>query len=150
MHARIDSVLAQIGLWELRGRAPNALSGGEQKRLALAAALAMRPDILLLDEPAGGLDPCGRAEMLAALDMLNGTIVMAESDPEIAARADRVLVLHEGRFRLEGTPDEVFRDVGRLDSIGAPVPPAARLAAQIGADFVTREGALAALRRGAV
>src|SRR5262249_12092501 len=64
---RVAWALDAVDMTTLRTRSPGALSGGQQKRLALAAALAIRPDILLLDEPSGGLDPSGRGEILAAL-----------------------------------------------------------------------------------
>lgn len=133
IRARVDEVLATFRLQHARQRAPGELSGGEQKRLALASVLAMRPGVIVLDEPMGGLDPVGRGEVLAALAGLrsdhSAAIVMTESDPEaVAAFADRLLVLHEGRAALEGSPGEVFAQVERLDRLGVAVPQLARLA----------------------
>jgi energy-coupling factor transporter ATP-binding protein EcfA2 len=151
MRARIDWALSVTGLSDQRSRAPGTLSGGQQKRLMLAVTLAMRPDVLLLDEPVSSLDPKGRAEVLAAIADLRArqamTVIMAENHADaVAAFADRVLVLHEGSIARAGTPHEVFIDTEWLDSIGAPVPPAARLARALGRDdFVTAEGAAAAL-----
>ena len=145
---RVEWALNAVDMAACRDRPPGMLSGGQQKRVALAAALAMRPDILLLDEPSGGLDPEGRAEILAALAQLKGvypvTIVMAENDADVVAEfADRIIVLHDGKLAREGTAPQVFRDTAWLDEIGAPVPPAARLAALLRErwphlDFVTR------------
>ena len=94
-------------------RAPGELSGGEKKRLALASVLAMRPSLLILDEPMGGLDPAGQTEVLDALSGLrrdrSTTILMTESDPEaVAVFADRLVVLDQGQIALEGTPRALF------------------------------------------
>ena len=102
IRARVDDLLAFFRLDQARHRAPGELSGGEKKRLALASVLALRPALLILDEPMGGLDPVGRRQVLDALSDLRGqeqdhpvTIVMTESDPEaVAAFADRLVVLH--------------------------------------------------------
>lgn len=131
---RLDWALAALGIEALRGAAPGALSGGQQKRVMLAATLAMQPDVLLLDEPTSGLDPAGRQDVLAALHALRRaypvTVIMAENDAETVVRfAERVLVLHQGRIARDAPPRGVFHDIAWLDSIGAPVPPAARLAA---------------------
>jgi energy-coupling factor transport system ATP-binding protein len=144
---RVAWALDAVDMAALRTRSPGALSGGQQKRVALATALAMRPDILLLDEPSGGLDPSGRAEILAALAELKRlypvTVIMAENDADVVADfADRIVVLHGGRLARDGTPRQIFREIEWLDEIGAPVPPAARLAAQLRVrwphlDFVT-------------
>jgi energy-coupling factor transporter ATP-binding protein EcfA2 len=169
IRARIARVLALLRLESLRDRAPEALSGGEKKRLALASVLAMRPALLVLDEPLGGLDPGGRAEVLAALSTLRresaAAIVMTESDPEpVATFADRVVVLErpaggagEGagpagaRIALEGPPQAVFRQVERLAALGVAVPQMAHVAAGLNRrlgtsfDFYTLEQAQDAL-----
>ncbi|MFC1961039.1 energy-coupling factor ABC transporter ATP-binding protein, partial [Chloroflexota bacterium] len=137
---RLAWALDAMNIADLRGAVPGALSGGQQKRVALAATLAMHPDVLLLDEPTGGLDPAARLDVLAALDELRTvypvTVIMAENDAETVARfAERVLVLHEGRVARDDSPRAVFREVVYLDSIGAPIPPAARLA-----DMLRRAG----------
>jgi len=144
IRARVDEVLALLRLARARYRSPGELSGGEKKRLALASVLAMRPALLILDEPMGGLDPVGRQEVLDALSSLrrNGsvTIVMTESDPEaVAAFAGRLIVLHQGRIALEGPPRALFHQVDRLAALGVAVPQMACLAATInrrlGTDF---------------
>ncbi len=152
---RIDWALGAMGLEDRRQAAPGTLSGGQQKRVALAATLAMYPDVLLLDEPTAGLDPAARRDVLAALADLRRaypvTVVMAENDAETVARfAQRVIVLHQGRVARDALPAALYHDIPFLDSIGAPVPPAARLAAMLReagreAEFLTLEGALAAL-----
>ncbi len=137
IRSRLNEVLLSLRLEHARFRSPSQLSGGEKKRLALAAVLAMRPTVLVLDEPMGGLDPVGRSEVLAALSRLREqsaeqpvTIVMTESDPEpVAAFSDRLAVLHKGRFILEGTPRVLFQQADRLHTLGISVPQMSRLAA---------------------
>lgn len=154
---RLAWALDAMNITALREAVPGALSGGQQKRVALAATLAMQPDVLLLDEPTGGLDPAARLDVLAALAELRAvypvTVVMAENDAETVARfAERVLVLHEGRVARDAAPHDVFREIVYLDSIGAPIPPAARLADMLrragqDADFLTLQAAIQALKR---
>jgi len=153
---RVEEVLALFRLEQIRQRAPAELSGGEQKRVALASVLAMRPQVLVLDEPMGGLDPAGRSEVLAALSDLrqdgSTAIVMTESDPEaVAAFADRLLVLGEGQVALEGSPRELFCQAERLAALGVAVPQTVRLADALNRrlgtafDFLTLEQAAEAL-----
>jgi energy-coupling factor transport system ATP-binding protein len=139
IEARIQSALDLVGLAGLEQRAPRTLSGGQQKRLALASVLAMQPRLLVLDEPTSGLDPRGRHKVLAAIDRLRRegahemTVVMATQDAEATARfADRVLVLRKGQIALDGTPEQIFAQVERLDAWGIDVPQLARLGARLG------------------
>lgn len=151
IRTRIDRTLAFFGLEAARHRAPGELSGGEKKRLALASVLVMDPSVLILDEPMGGLDPSGRAQVLEALASLREnrsvTIVMTESDPEaVAAFADRLIVLHQGRIAAQGTPRDLFLR-SDLSGFGVSVPQMARLASalnrELGAafDFLSTEEA---------
>jgi energy-coupling factor transport system ATP-binding protein len=139
IETRIEASLERVGLAGFSGRVPRTLSGGEQKRVALASVLAMVPRLLILDEPTAGLDPRGRHEVLAAIDRLRDeretgmTVVMATQDAEAAARyADHVVILDQGRVVLSGPPGEVFAQVERLDAWGIEVPQLARLAHQLG------------------
>ncbi len=156
IRARLDEVLSLLRLEHLRRRAPGDLSGGEKKRLALASVLAMRPSLLILDEPMGGLDPVGQAEVLEALSSLrrdrSTTIVMTESDPEaVAAFADRMIVLGQGRIAMEGAPRELLHQPDRLAALGVSVPQMARVAATLNErlgtafDFLTLDEARQAL-----
>jgi energy-coupling factor transport system ATP-binding protein len=123
---RIDWALEAVGLSELRQRSPAALSGGQQRRLAIASVLAMRPALLVLDEPVAGLDPLGRQAVLSVIADLRRqgtTVLMATQDPDtVAALADRVVVLDEGRLAVVGTPRVVFSQVDLMHALGLEVP----------------------------
>jgi energy-coupling factor transport system ATP-binding protein len=131
---RVDDALRQVGLDPARfgDRSPFGLSGGEMRRVAIAGVLAMRPRVLVLDEPTAGLDPQGRDELLARLERLHRqglTLVLISHDMDVVARlADRVVVLHEGRVLLQGSPREIFARETELAGIGFGLPQAARLA----------------------
>lgn len=126
--------LESVGLSakEIGDVSPFALSGGQQRRVALAGVLAMKPEILLLDEPAAGLDPKAHAEMLALIRRLCDqglTVVMASHDmDDLAAYCDRILVLDGGRKVALGTPEEIFAQEGLIASIGLEPPFAQRYA----------------------
>lgn len=139
---RVTWALRAVGLEEFRQRSPLSLSGGEKQRLAIAAVLAMRPRILVLDEPTASLDPQGAAEVFATLRELRRTmpltIVMATQDSEwVAEQADRLAVLDQGRIALLGPPDELLSQVERLHTQGVGVPQVAEAAAQLNARLGT-------------
>ncbi|MGC8839456.1 MAG: energy-coupling factor ABC transporter ATP-binding protein, partial [Anaerolineae bacterium] len=153
---RVAWALGVVRLTGLEERSPFHLSGGQQKRLALATVLAMQPRVLVLDEPLAGLDPVGREEVLQVLHELRKacqtTIVLAEQDSEAVAHlADRVAVLAGGRIVLEGSPREVFSQVGMLREVGLRPPQVAVLGARLGErwgkafSFLTLQEARAAL-----
>ena len=151
--ARVAWALERVGLGDpdLLDRAPWQLSGGQQKRLAIATILALRPPILLLDEPMAGLDPLGRREVAAVLRELKqtagATVVVIDKDAEFVARwAERLVVLADGQIVLDGPPEEVFRQVNRLHDLGVAVPQIAELAARLRAEgedvaFLTAQAA---------
>lgn len=139
---RVTWALRAVGLEEFRQRSPLSLSGGEKQRLAIAAVLAMRPRILVLDEPTASLDPQGAAEVFATLREMRQrmplTIVMATQDSEwVAEQADRLAVLDQGRIALLGPPDELLSQVERLHARGVGVPQVAEAAAQLNARLGT-------------
>jgi len=109
---RVSESLRSLGAEDLAVRSPFALSGGEKRRAAIAGVLAMRPEVLILDEPTAGLDPATREELLALILGLRKSgisVVLVSHDlDEVAEVADRVCVLHEGMVRAAGTPAEVF------------------------------------------
>ena len=127
MRERLDWALGVTRMSAFRSRSPFHLSGGQKQRVALAAILAMRPEVLVLDEPTSELDPAGKAEVLAVLDSLKRearmTMVFVEQDAETLFQlADRVAVVDEGRIVLEGTPREVFAPPSRLRALGLDIP----------------------------
>jgi energy-coupling factor transport system ATP-binding protein len=109
---RVRESLGLLGVGDLAGRSPFALSGGEKRRVAIAGVLAMGPEVLVLDEPTAGLDPATRGELLALIRHLRDagvSVVLVSHDlDEVAEVADRVCALHDGRVRAIGTPARVF------------------------------------------
>lgn len=127
---RIEWALKAVDLTEFRYHAPHLLSGGQKQRLAIAAALAMHPSYLVLDEPTSMLDPQGRHELIKNLQELNCkypiTIIMVSHSMEELAVADRLIVLHHGRIHLDGPPWEVFASE-EIELIGLSPPPMVKL-----------------------
>jgi len=154
---RVSWALRVTGLNEFRQRAPAHLSGGEQQRVAIAAILAMRPRILVLDEPTASLDPRGMLEVLEVIRTLRSehTILLITQDSEaLAGFADRVLVLDHGQIVMEGNPVQVFEQVEQLGELGLRPPEiwefARCLNEALGASvfgFADVEQAVAALRQ---
>ena len=115
-------------------KSPFELSGGQMRRVAIAGVLAMKPSILILDEPTAGLDPMGRDSILTMLEELHRrehtTILMvSHSMDDMARLATRLLVFFESKLIVDGTPREVFAKANLLTSAGLDVPEAARLCA---------------------
>lgn len=117
---------------KLKDVSPFELSGGQQRRVAFAGVLAMKPTTLVLDEPVAGLDPASRADFLDLIDRFHKsglTVVMVSHNMnDIALLADRVLVMNEGEIVWLGTPEEVFMHQEELRAIGLGVPHAQRFA----------------------
>ncbi len=106
---------------------PFDLSGGEKRRVAIAGVLAMKPDVLILDEPCAGLDPAGREEILAIADDLHNNlgitiILVSHSMDDLARHVRRILVMNEGRLVMDGPTREVFRHREELEDMGLAVP----------------------------
>ena len=123
---RVDLALKQVGMYEYRKHAPHLLSGGQKQRVAIAGIIAMEPKCIVLDEPTAMLDPKGRREVMDTVLRLNKdkgiTVVLITHHMDEAARADRVVVLHKGEVELDGSPDQVFRQVEVLHQIGLRAP----------------------------
>jgi len=123
---RVDSALEQVHMWEHRLKPPHLLSGGQKQRVAIAGILAMEPECIIFDEPTAMLDPIGRKEVMETVETLNRvkgiTVVYITHFMEEAMRADRIVVLEQGRVILDGRPREVFSDVERLQDMGLDVP----------------------------
>jgi energy-coupling factor transport system ATP-binding protein len=137
---RVTSALATVGLEGLELREPATLSGGQKQRLALAAVLALRPRVLVLDEPTTDLDPAGRVELFAVLRRLREegiAVVVAEHETEAALAADRVLLLDQGRVAAVGPPEAILtqslgEQPSRAGGPGIDTPAVAQLMARLG------------------
>lgn len=134
---RVVKACHQVGLSDEKlDMSPFDLSGGNKRRVAIAGVLAMRPRVLVLDEPTAGLDPRGRNELLELIRRLHddegNTIVMvSHSMDDISALAQRIIVMNEGRVAMDGTPREVFAHPQELVDMHLGVPAAAQLAMEL-------------------
>lgn len=135
VRARVDEAIILTGLSKYRNHAPHLLSGGLKQRLAIAGVLAMRPDCLVLDEPGAMLDPSGRRELMSTLRKLQismgVTVVLLTHQMEEAAKADKMVVMSEGRPVLAGMPVEVFSNDRLLQDLGLELPVAAKIARRL-------------------
>ncbi|MCX7049167.1 MAG: ABC transporter ATP-binding protein [Candidatus Sumerlaeota bacterium] len=135
MWRRIERVARMTGLEGLMDREPQSLSGGQKQRLALASVLCLEPEILLCDEPTTDLDSAGRADLFEALDGLSHAdhaVVLVEHETERLARADRIVVLNQGRIAAQGPPAEVFADPDFCLRNGFQAPQMFALASRLG------------------
>ena len=117
-------------------RSPFELSGGQIRRVAIAGVLAMRPSVLILDEPTAGLDPRGRDKILTMLEELHARehttiLIVSHSMDDMARLASRLIVMSRGKIVSEGTPREIFAREDMMTSIGLDVPDAARLCSRL-------------------
>lgn len=117
-------------------KSPLELSGGQKRRIAIAGVIAMRPGVLILDEPTAGLDPAGCEQILRNIcDYRTQTgstvIIVSHSMDDVARLADRLVVFNHGAIRFDGTPEEVFSQPEELRSIGLAVPAATELAMEL-------------------
>lgn len=108
-------------------QSPFDLSGGQKRRVAIAGVLAMKPELLVLDEPTAGLDPKGREEILTMIDSLRSDgdmaiVLVSHSMEDVAQYADRIMVIEKGKKMFDGTPHEVFSHIKELDEIGLAAP----------------------------
>ncbi len=131
---RVEWALDLVGMKGYNDRSPFSLSGGQKQRVAIAAALSMRPDMLVLDEPAYALDPMGRTELYTVLRELREkqgmTVLLAERDAEEASRfSDRVVIVDSGKVVESGPPLLALRDPERLRSLGITPPQMSEVAA---------------------
>ena len=141
---------------ELLDKSPFDLSGGQKRRVALAGVMAMRPEVLVLDEPAAGLDPRGRDYIFEGIRHYQRTtgstvLIVSHSMEDMARFCDDMIVMSDGRVMMQGSCDEVFSHVSELSAIGLDVPQITRIASalakngvDIGADIYTANAAEAA------
>lgn len=125
---RAYAALKQVGLEdEYFYQSPFDLSGGQKRRVAIAGVLAMKPDVLILDEPTAGLDPKGRDEILDQVAKLREetgitVILVSHSMEDVAKYVDRIIVMNKGKVMFDQEPREVFRHYKELESVGLAAP----------------------------
>ena len=131
IRTRVDEALEAVGMTKYARSEPQFLSGGQKQRVAVAGILAMRPEIIILDEPGAMLDPRGRRGIRRVTRELNDsgiTIVLITHFMQEALLADRVLVMHEGKVVLQGTPEEVFSHEDEIRLYALEIPLSIQLA----------------------
>ena len=148
---------------ELFYQPPFDLSGGQKRRVAIAGVLAMKPEVLILDEPTAGLDPAGRDEILGMISQMHKElgitiILVSHSMEDVAKYVDRIIVMNQGSVMYDGAPKDVFRQYESLEEVGLAAPQVTYLmhelfekGLQVDLDATTveeaKESILSALRR---
>lgn len=126
MIERTHHALKLVNMLEYKNHEPHRLSGGQKQRIAIAGALAMNPEVLILDEATSMLDPKGRKEVLAILcdlhERLETTIIYITHDLTEIYRSDKVVVMNQGQAVAEGTVDEIYKDKELLTASNLKVP----------------------------
>jgi len=130
---RVKEAIELVGLNPaLAESSPFELSGGQKRRVAIAGVLAMRPNIMVLDEPAAGLDPAGRADMLKLVKNLHDSgrtvIMVSHSMEDVGRMCDRLIVMNHGKVAFDDVPAKVFSHPDELQAMGLDVPQSVRLA----------------------
>jgi len=129
---RVDNALATVRMEEFRRSVPSKLSGGQKQRIAIAGVLAMKPEVIILDEPTAMLDPEGRKDVIRTITRLNKeenlTTVLITHYMDETVGADRIIVIDDGNVVLDGKPREVLVQVEKMRSYGLEVPQATELA----------------------
>ncbi len=143
---RAKVAIKQVGLAEeILQKSPFDLSGGQMRRVAIAAVLAMEPDVIVLDEPTAGLDPRGRKEIMELFNRLHkergmSTILVTHSMEDAAQYADQIIVMHHGEVFSQGTPEEIFADPKGLLELGLDVPDVIRFQQRFEEQFQIKLG----------
>ena len=129
---RVDSALEIVGMTKYKHHAPHLLSGGQKQRIAIAGVVAMRPEMIIFDEPTAMLDPKGRREVLECIKNLNTehgiTIVLITHNMDEAVKAKRIVVLDRGNIVMDDIPQRVFSNVKQMRALGLDVPQVTYLA----------------------
>lgn len=131
---RVDKALEDVNMGQFKKKAPHLLSGGQKQRIAIAGVVAMKPKVIIFDEPTAMLDPKGRAEIMKIIDELHSegiTVILITHFMEEAVRADRLVIMHKGRILLDGTPKEVFKQEELIKSVNLDVPMVVELASKL-------------------
>ncbi len=145
---RVREAAGFVGVDEsLFSRSPLELSGGQKRRVAIAGVIAMRPEVLILDEPTAGLDPIGSRTIMENIrDYRRKTgatvLVVSHSMDDAARYCERLIVFDHGSIRMDGTPEQVFAHTEELMDIGLNVPKAAEIAAALRRNGIPLEGAV--------
>ena len=145
---RVREAAAFVGVDEaLFNDSPLELSGGQKRRIAIAGVIAMRPGVLILDEPTAGLDPAGCRQILNNIlhyrEKTGSTVLLVSHNMDDAARlADRLLVFDRGTLAMDGTPEQVFAEPEKLIAIGLNVPQASSLAMELRRQGLALPGAI--------
>ena len=139
---RVKAALSIVGLDydEICDASPFELSGGQKRRVAIAGIIAMRPSVLILDEPTAGLDPAAHQEIMAMIETIRETsgmiiIFVSHNMGDVAELSDRVMVMDHGKIAMTGTPREVFSREEELEAMGLNVPPVRDIMRQIGREL---------------
>ena len=132
---------------DLLDKSPFELSGGQKRRVAIAGIIAMRPDVLVLDEPAAGLDPRGRREILGSLrdyaDRQNASVILvSHSMEDMAHYCDNVVVMNSAKVYRTGTVEDIFSEADALISVGLDVPMISRVATELKKRGIALDGKL--------
>ena len=132
---RVEKSLKAVGMYEHRKKSPNRLSGGQKQRVSIAGVIAMEPKCIVMDEPTAMLDPNSRKEVIKAAMSLNRekgiTIILITHYMEEAVQADRIFVMDEGKIAMQGTPEEVFSQVEKMQELDLDVPQVTLLAYEL-------------------
>ncbi len=134
LKARVDWALKVTGLEDVRKRAPHLLSAGQKQRVAIAGVIAMRPEVLVMDEATAYLDPMGREDVLRVVRELNGqgmTVVAITHFMHEVIDANWVIVMEDGQMVMEGTPRDIFSRAEALRDLQLDVPQTTDLASRI-------------------
>jgi len=131
---RVEEALVLVGLdyHEFKDKSPFDLSGGEKRKVAIAGVIAMKPEVLILDEPTAGLDPKAHRDILNMIENIhdhekNITILVTHKMDDVARLADKVMVMESGRLAMNGTPSEIFSRKEELQAMGLSIPEATEL-----------------------
>ncbi|WP_285123655.1 energy-coupling factor ABC transporter ATP-binding protein [Lactococcus petauri] len=139
MILRVDQALKQVNMLEFKGKEPARLSGGQKQRVAIAGIIALRPEIIILDEATSMLDPTGRAEIMRVIREIkaeyNLTVLSITHDLDEATLSDRVLVMRAGKIIKSAKPEELFGCGEDMINIGLDMPFTSNLAEDLRADF---------------
>ncbi|MGL5256418.1 MAG: energy-coupling factor transporter ATPase [Proteocatella sp.] len=138
---RVDEALKLVNMSEFAKKQPHNLSGGQKQRVAIAGIIAMRPDCVIFDEPTAMLDPSGRKEVVDTILKLNKeegkTVVHITHFMDEATEADRIIVMDEGKIKMQGKPREIFSRVEELNALGLDVPQMTELSYELNKEGIS-------------